>query len=153
MIKWHYDVSMCIIKWRMEFAAIFINLQWSSSICSDLHQSAGNPSVPSYKGQWCGAFIFNLLFLWTNCFTNRQFNGYFRLRCSWSIACRRCSNYIFIVDLTPGFSWLDKDNCETRREIFKFLDLMRLVSEVCVHVLPFICKLDIKFIEIGLTEY
>ena len=25
------------------------------------------------------------------------------LRCSWSIACRRCSNYIFILDLTPGF--------------------------------------------------
>ena len=24
-------------------------------------------------------------------------------RCSWSIACRRCSNYIFIVDLTSGW--------------------------------------------------
>ena len=32
------------------------------------------------------------------------------LRCSWSIACRRCSNYIFILDLTPGFNGLDKDN-------------------------------------------
>ena len=26
------------------------------------------------------------------------------LRCSWSIACRRCSNYIFILDLTN--TWL-----------------------------------------------
>ena len=24
-------------------------------------------------------------------------------------ACRRCSNYIFILDLTPGFNWLGKD--------------------------------------------
>ena len=31
------------------------------------------------------------------------------VRCSWSIACRRCSNYIFIVDLTPGFNGLGKD--------------------------------------------
>ena len=40
------------------------------------------------------------------------------LRCSWSIACRRCSNYIFILDLTPGFNGLHKDNCETRWETF-----------------------------------
>ena len=26
------------------------------------------------------------------------------------IACRRCSNYIFILDLTPGFNILHKDN-------------------------------------------
>ena len=36
------------------------------------------------------------------------------LRCSWSIACRRCSNYIFILDLTPGFNGLGKGNCKTR---------------------------------------
>ena len=31
---------------------------------------------------------------------------------SWSIACRRCSNYmyIFILDLTPGFNGLDNDD-------------------------------------------
>ena len=32
------------------------------------------------------------------------------LRCSWSIACRRCTNYIFIYDLTTGFTELGKDN-------------------------------------------
>ena len=48
------------------------------------------------------------------------------LRCSWSIACRRCSNYIFILDLTPGFIGLGKDNCTTRRETSKFGDLARL---------------------------
>ena len=32
--------------------------------------------------------------------------------------CRRCSNYIFILDLTPGFNGLGKNNCKTRREWF-----------------------------------
>ena len=50
---------------------------------------------------------------------NRQWN-YWSLRCSWSIACRHCSNYIFILDLTPGFNILHKDNCKMRRETFKF---------------------------------
>ena len=45
------------------------------------------------------------------------------LRCSWSIACRRCSNYIFIPDLTPGFNGLGKDNCKTRRGTFKYWSL------------------------------
>ena len=49
------------------------------------------------------------------------------LRCSWSIACRRCSNYIFTLDLTPGFNLLHKDNCKTRRETFKFCDLVCLI--------------------------
>ena len=36
------------------------------------------------------------------------------LRCSWSIACGRCSNYIFILDLTPDGNGLGKNNCKTR---------------------------------------
>ena len=34
----------------------------------------------------------------------------------WSLRCRRCSNYIFILDLPSGFNGLSKDNCKTRRE-------------------------------------
>ena len=52
------------------------------------------------------------------------------IRCSWSIACRRCSNYIFILDLTPGSTKLCKYYCNTRRETFKFWDLMRLILEI-----------------------
>ena len=37
------------------------------------------------------------------------------LRCSWIIACRRCSNYIFILDSTPGFSGLGKDSYKKGR--------------------------------------
>ena len=47
----------------------------------------------------------------------------------------RCSNYIFILDLTPGFNGLDKHNCKTRREIFKFGGVVWLVLEV----LEFVC--------------
>ena len=57
---------------------------------------------------------------------SRQLNCW-SLRCSWSIACRRCSNYIFILNLTPGFNGLGKDNYKMRREAFKFWDLVRLI--------------------------
>ena len=30
------------------------------------------------------------------------------LRCSWSIACRCCFNYIFVLDLIPGFNGLGR---------------------------------------------
>ena len=50
--------------------------------------------------------------LWYKPHLSRQYNCW-SLRCSWSITCRRCSNFIFILDLTPGFSGLGKDNCKT----------------------------------------
>ena len=59
----------------------------------------------------------------------RQYNCWL-LRCSWSIACRHCSNYIFSLDLTPGFNRSGKDNCKTRRETFKCWDFVCLILEV-----------------------
>ena len=50
-------------------------------------------------------------------------------RCSWSIAWRHCSNYIFILDLTPGFNGLGKYNCKTRRETFQLWGLVGLILE------------------------
>ena len=49
------------------------------------------------------------------------------LRCSWSIACRHCSNYIFMIDLTPGCKWLGKDNGNMRQESFQLWDYVRLI--------------------------
>ena len=64
-------------------------------------------------GEWLSIF-------WWNCWW---------LRCSWSITCLHCSNYIFILNLTPSFNGLmSKDNCKTRQEIFKFWDLVCLLS-------------------------
>ena len=50
--------------------------------------------------------------------------------CSWSIACWRCFNYIFILDLTHGLIGLGKDNCKTRPETFKFGDLVRPILDI-----------------------
>ena len=47
----------------------------------------------------------------------------------WYCACRRCSNYIFILDLTPDFNWLYTDSCKTRRESYKFWCLVCLVLQ------------------------
>ena len=66
----------------------------------------------------------------------RQLNCW-SLRCSWSIACRRCSNYIFILDLTPGFNILCKDNCKQRQGAFKFWDLVWLILEILWYIQHF----------------
>ena len=43
---------------------------------------------------------------------------------------QRCSNYIFILDLTPGFNGLGKYNYKMRLETFKFWDLVQLILDV-----------------------
>ena len=65
---------------------------------------------------------------------SRQLNCW-SLRCSWSIACRRCSNYIFILNLTPDFNGLDKDNYKMGRETFQFWYLVRLILETLRYIL------------------
>ena len=63
----------------------------------------------------------------------RQLNRW-SLRCSWSIACRRCSNYIFILHLTLAFNILQKDNIYPRRETFQFGDLVRLILDILRYI-------------------
>ena len=43
---------------------------------------------------------------------------------------RRCSNYIFILNFTPGFNGLSEDNCKRIQETFEFWNLVRLIQEV-----------------------
>ena len=64
-------------------------------------------------------------------------------RCSSSIACWCCSNDIFILNLTPGFNGLGKDNYKRRRETLKFLPeasfglrVLSLPASVCLCVCP-----------------
>ena len=45
--------------------------------------------------------------------------------------------YISILDLTPGFNGLSKDNCKTRRETFQLGDLVLLVLEVWQYIFIF----------------
>ena len=50
---------------------------------------------------------------------------------NWSLnAYRRSSNYIFILNLISGFIELYQDACKTRRQTFKFWDLMCLILEI-----------------------
>ena len=72
--------------------------------------------------------------LWYKRHLSRQWSCW-SIRCSWSFAYRHCSNYIFILDLTPGFNGLDKDNCRTRQESFQCCYLVHLILEVLQQVL------------------
>ena len=75
--------------------------------------------------------------LWYKSHFSRQLNSW-SLRCSWSIACGGRSNYISILDLTPGDNRLDINNCKTRRKAFKCWDLMRLISDTLRYVLIYV---------------
>ena len=68
----------------------------------------------------------------------------------WSMAFRCCSNYIFILDITPGFNRLHKDNCMTKRKTFEFWDLVRLILEnltvqFAIVVLPLTTRSALSF--------
>ena len=83
-------------------------------------------------------YIYTPSSLWYKTHLSGQLNCW-SLRCSWSIACRRCSNYILIIDLIPVFNGLSRDNGKTRQESFKFWDLVRLILEILrYHILPII---------------
>ena len=45
-----------------------------------------------------------------------------------------CSNYIFILDLTYGLNIMNTGNCKTRREAFKFWDLVCLILEIWQYI-------------------
>ena len=51
----------------------------------------------------------------------------------------RCSNHIFILELTPGFIGLGKDNSNTRWESFKFGDLVHLICGMSLPPCDNIC--------------
>ena len=55
---------------------------------------------------------------------------FWSLRCSWSSA----DNYIFILDLTPGFNGLGKDNCKTKLETYKFFYSVQLIFVILRYI-------------------
>ena len=83
---------------------------------------------------------------------SRQWNCW-SLRCSWSIAYRRCSNYNFILSLTPLFNGSSRDNDKARPKSFQFLDLVRLIlrdftanllKQLWIIILGVLCYIAIK---------
>ena len=44
------------------------------------------------------------------------------------------SNYNLILDLMRGLTRLGKENCKTRRDTFKFCNLVRLILEIWLYM-------------------
>ena len=63
-------------------------------------------------------------------YNRNPFTGKIAFLYDFGNACRHCSNYIFILDLTPGFNGLNRDNSKMRRESFKFWDLVQLILDI-----------------------
>ena len=98
-----------------------------------------------------------------NMAAGRQYNCW-SLRCRRSMACRLCSNYMFILDITHDFNRLSKGNCKTKRETLKFGDLMHLILEfwryVGMHTLTrsrthihYIIHIDFKRIRKSIIDF
>ena len=102
-----YLLSTCFINYKHE--GLMRDMKWSAR-WNDTNLSL--PASLSYKSHLSRPL---------NCWS---------LRCSWSIACRRYSNYIFILYSTPGFNRLGKDKCKARWISFRFWDLVRLILEI-----------------------
>ena len=96
-----------------------------------LAHSRQNISASGNEGYWAMKAYFQTSNIKQH--LSRQWNCW-SLRCSWNIGCQRCSNYIFILDLTNDFNGLGRDNCKMRRETFKCCDLVRLILEVWQHI-------------------
>ena len=71
--------------------------------------------------------------LWCKPQLSRQ-NTCWSLRCSWRIACRCCSMYILILDLTPVPKWIGQRQLQDEREKFKIWDSVRLLLEVLLYL-------------------
>ena len=41
---------------------------------------------------------------------------------------------LHLLDLTLGFNWLDKDNCKTRRETFKFWNFVFYIRSLTIYI-------------------
>ena len=104
-----YNWSVWSFKWF--YKNIIINFRWTVVVKRCHKKSSCIPPSILSKAHF-----------------SRQYNCW-SVRCGWGTAGRRCSNYIFILDLTPGFSGMGKYSCMARREIIKCLDLVRLILE------------------------
>ena len=129
---------------------IGVNASYETMICNEWQSKLNNKcnsidfNIPQNTSWDCTIWILQNIFLaiWNEISHNYRQVSNIRctllgnkfvdhsVRCSWSIACRRCSNYIIILDLTPGFIGLNKDNFKTKRGTFKFGDLVRLILEI-----------------------
>ena len=125
----YYDFPKFSFVWKLALYPVqwtnWSFLVWSPEIVRIVDGSYWNkicmqPFVCSYYQHMSCPSTDHLLLNYPQTSYVNHLSRQLKFWCSWSIACRRCSNYIFIRDWTPGFSGLDKDSRKTRRETFKF---------------------------------
>ena len=96
-VCWYYryydGLSVCERKWP--------HYLW----CILLHSFIPVRSIQLTSYNCCSAMVYHQT---SNINRILLGNKFLSLRCSWSIVCRRCFNYIFIPDLTPGFNGLGR---------------------------------------------
>ena len=110
------------IRWKFYFTLIQILTKWSLQKCAVLAARHVQKFVMMWWPHWP---VMELQVMNSPLNLNyRKISNISRtncqsLRCSWSIACRRCSNYIFIYDLTSGFKGFGKDSHKIVQKSFK----------------------------------
>ena len=107
-----YHVSFCVIQKKPLF---ILNVTPHLETLTRVFESLNKSIVPSN--------------IYYNTRLSRQYNCW-SLRSCWSLACRRYSNYIFILDFTSGFNIMHKDNFRTRLETVKVCDMVPYILEV-----------------------
>ena len=134
----YLEENMIPVVWKstlvmlLYILGVFINIRSTNAVVLLIHSSVQTILTLLFKFDF---WFYKVLFLYASMFkewtlpSSLQYKTHLSrlyncrsLRCSWSIAYWRCFNYIFILDLTPGFIGLGKDNCKTRRETIKFGD-------------------------------
>ena len=134
----------CLVVLLLRVCYVFQLTCTHQYLCGE-NSPAKGPTVPikmTLGEHWTsmGSIIIKVVYtvksLYIRCTSvgnNWQLNCW-SLRCSWSIACRRCSNYIFILHLTLRFNILGKDNCKPRLETFVFWDLVWFILEILRYI-------------------
>ena len=151
LIHWALGDVTVILNWS-SFSTLYqskidiLSISWEAALRWMLQNTCDDSSLLDQVMAWCQCSPSSMMTIGTSSPHFQPGNIYHQvsntrrilfskqlnclsLRCSWSNACRRCSNYIFILDLTPGFNGLGKDKYNMRRETSKFWDLVRLILE------------------------
>ena len=136
--------SWCECLWFVcdaSLLSLILQTRWSPEKTTDCYGWKNYGGKTDEKWNWHSKGKIPVILLWLVCSYfpvstkdwNIPSNLWYKLHLSryrWSSACQRCSNYIFILNLTHGFNRLHKYNCKTRQETSKFWNVVYLILEV-----------------------
>ena len=115
---------ICSLGWRLQLLILSNQSFKDTSIC-DMSNMWNSSSVITAHHFVNTATLKNLCLCLKWYFLVLKYRQVSNTRCA--LVGNRIKKYIFILDLTSGFIALGKDNCKTRRETFKFNDMVHLI--------------------------